>query len=376
MKKVVIIDHEPLTLRRMEIFRINELRERGVKLEFWDLSQYFHKGMQLVDTVDASFLVVIKNLEELECRLNALAIKDTIFIVETFNEYRYRAFFRLLSRKRCLMVRMELYATTLKNELSFWGKLKAANIQVIVRAIKFRFENLLNKIYHRYYQIKDYDIYISSGNRPEIDIHINHPDWENARKLKQTEYIPDNQKHVVFCDEYFPLHPDTLYFNKENVEELNKSVIPYREAICNFFEIVEREYHLKVIIAAHPKSDYSPDVFGGRAIYKYKTPELIRNCEFVIFHASTSISYAIIFNKPLLMITTPEYVRLKTNYNYQLSTARFLGLKNYNLQYENPGCPVRISDTLRDVYLYNFLTGKGIEDKDNVDILYDTFSEL
>ena len=40
----------------------------------------------------------------------------------------------------------------------------------------------------------------------------------------------------------------------------------------SFFNMIENN-GLKVIIAAHPKSDYKINPFEGREIYKYKTNE-------------------------------------------------------------------------------------------------------
>lgn len=40
-----------------------------------------------------------------------------------------------------------------------------------------------------------------------------------------------------------------------------------------------------------------------------RTMELVRDCALVLCHASTSVSYAVIFRKPLMFVTTDEIER-------------------------------------------------------------------
>lgn len=62
------------------------------------------------------------------------------------------------------------------------------------------------------------------------------------------------------------------------------------------------------MIAAHPRSDYpgKPDCFEGRSIIQGKTASLIRDSSFVIAHSSTAINFAVLYQKPVLFITTDE----------------------------------------------------------------------
>ena len=64
----------------------------------------------------------------------------------------------------------------------------------------------------------------------------------------------------------------------------------------SFFNMIENN-GLKVIIAAHPKSDYKINPFEGREIYKYKTNELVKNSTFTMAHMSSSINFSVLHNK-------------------------------------------------------------------------------
>ena len=61
-----------------------------------------------------------------------------------------------------------------------------------------------------------------------------------------------------------------------------------------------------MIIAAPPRSEYDkhPDYFGGRQVIKGRTVELVKQSELVLLHCSTSISFSVLFRKPMLFITS------------------------------------------------------------------------
>lgn len=376
MKKVIIIDHEPLTIRRVEIFRINELRERGVNVEHWDMSQYFHKGMSISDRVKTEYSRKILDLKELTDALDHSDIVNTIFIVEAFENYKYRTFFRILSERKCFCVKLELYATTLSGNLSLWQKLKIGNGKSIAKALNNRFIRILNRVYYKIHNIDIYAIYVSSGNNPSIDIHINHPDWEKALEVTKEPKRLVNKRYAVFCDEYFPLHPDLFYFEKEKIKNLNEVVRRYRTSLCAFFNKIEKEYNLEIVIAAHPKSDYPLGSFGNRLIIKYKTPQLVKDCEFVLLHASTSVSYAIIFDKPFGILTTLDYKKVKSIYYYQSIMSKQLNLNICNIDYDMNFSLNQLPQYMREKYIYDFLTSPGIEKENNTDILYKEFSTI
>lgn len=133
----------------------------------------------------------------------------------------------------------------------------------------------------------DYDIYLENRDTPvQYDINMG-----------------------VFLDEYLPFHPDFVQLG------LSVPTTPeeYYPGICKFFDYIEQEYGIHIVIAAHPKSNYEkyPDYFGGRSIIKGKTAELVRKSRFAIAHMSTSINFAVLFHKPIIFLTSN---RLKQSY--------------------------------------------------------------
>lgn len=83
----------------------------------------------------------------------------------------------------------------------------------------------------------------------------------------------------------------------------------YYKKLFAFLRLVEIEYKKNVIIAAHPTSRFFLDCAGtvnGFKYYKYKTKDLVRDCDFCLCEASTAISFPVFYDKPLILFKMKE----------------------------------------------------------------------
>ena len=92
---------------------------------------------------------------------------------------------------------------------------------------------------------------------------------------------------------------------KKKNDETSSNTYP---ALINLFNQLEEIFGLDVIIAAHPKTKHKkrPDYFGKRIVYSDKTLELIQSSKFVITRNSSSITYALNEDIPIIFIYTDE----------------------------------------------------------------------
>ena len=70
MKKLIIIGHEPLTIRLNKIFCIDQLIKSGVCVEYWDLSQLIFPGINISDKLVHPYIKHICKICELENELS------------------------------------------------------------------------------------------------------------------------------------------------------------------------------------------------------------------------------------------------------------------------------------------------------------------
>lgn len=364
MKKIVFIGHEPLTQRIKEIFYIDDYRARNIEVEYWDMSQYFFPGISLPEELNELYIRKIFNIEELKQRLLKEDTQKIVFIVEIFDCWKNRSFFRLLSDMKCEWVRIDMYANT-TIRLSFWEKLKVTSIYKYGYIINNHIKNIGLRFYKHFYHVQPYNKYFSSSAIIPDRIAINHPDYE---KFRAKCGIDKMEKHIVFLDEFFPFHPDMKYMLGEDCSYLGKT---YQETMTHFFDVLKKKYHLPVVVAAHPKSNYKGSEFGKVAIIKGKTDELVREAAFVVLHISTSLTYALLNDKPILLITTKEYQKVLMNHEYQKILGKLLNKPILNInKFQNEEIPVeKVDNKLREGYISDYLTSKECCASLNADII-------
>jgi len=178
-------------------------------------------------------------------------------------------------------------------------------------------------------------------------------------------------EYAVFLDEYFPLHPDFF------VSGIGKN--PYSDYRQYYLEInlmfkqIEAVSGLKVVIAAHPRAQYAslPDVFEGRKLIKGNTVNLVANAKLVLAHASTSLNFAVLFNKPVVFLA-PEKVRGGYYGILIRSFARNMGKKPYllaeleTIDIENE---MVLDPVAYEAYRENYIKTIGSQDKHFWDIV-------
>ena len=114
------------------------------------------------------------------------------------------------------------------------------------------------------------------------------------------------------------------------------TVNQYYPSLCRFLDYVEVELQLKVIIAAHPKSNHVdyPEYFGKRRVLRDQTLNLIKKSKLVISHASTALTYVVLEKKPLLFLTSAEYEADLSYSKFMKMMALSLGTSLINIDEE------------------------------------------
>jgi len=136
-------------------------------------------------------------------------------------------------------------------------------------------------------------------------IHTGSMDYQLFSRYSQ---FPPQQKHIVFLDEFEPFHPDYKRSKEPNPISPEK----YYPLLSSFFLKIELIYGQKVIIAAHPRADETlyKFFFNNRCIKKGITAELVRDASLVLAHSSTAISFAVLWKKPIILLTLDSFEKI------------------------------------------------------------------
>ena len=171
-------------------------------------------------------------------------------------------------------------------------------------------------------------------------------------KLVKKRILDD--KYIVFLDEYIINHPDFKILNKK----IDKEKLYYQE-LNKFFNFIEKTFKFKVVIASHPRADleYNKIKFPKHNVFIGNTPQLMKYSEGCITHASTSVNFAVIFEKPILFITTNRMKR--SRYANELLSSWFNKIPlnisaSYSLEDVTSG--FKINNKYMKQYFYKFIS--------------------
>jgi hypothetical protein len=377
MKDIVIIQSTPLTKHTYKIFHIDELLCAGFNVEYWDMSQYFFPGITLMDEIKENYCKYINSIAILKNKLQNIIVRNTLFIVEVFDCWKNRKFFKLLKKIGCFTVRFQLFATA-DIPIGIFNRFIQENSKGKFRMFKSFFTSKLYNLYRKIYHFSSFDVEISSN--PSLNcsqtVFINHPDYEQSKE----DYYKNNLfnfKYAVFLDEYFPLHPDLIYCNKFQIN--NEDSKNYLKIMCNFFEIIEQQFNIQIVIAAHPKSKYTETDYGNRCIMKYVTGQLIKYAQFAILHSSAAVAFAAIWHCPLLFCSTNKYKKLLIrNHEYIYKLSQYFNAPLINIEHlTNSELPnPYINNNACEDYKYTYLTRPEIEKLKNKDIIINYLKKL
>jgi|WetSurMetagenome_2_1015567.scaffolds.fasta_scaffold00106_11 hypothetical protein len=364
MKKVIYIAYAHLSQKVVRDQYMDYLRAEGIEVEYWDLVSLLFGGSGEANMIERDYVFTPNTYDELDKMLGAPGNRDAIYIILIVYEGRFVRLFRLLNKYKC------------KTFFILWGQFPCRTtsrwlnkvVGGIFRPIRLGKETL-NRIKgiacKKLKLVNPFDVVFAAGYAPMTLYHdagkvvpINSIEYDDyIRSLSINERLVEGG-YAVFLDIYLPYQKNNLKLNHLGAIDPHD----YFSACNRFFDLVERKFGVKVVIAAHPRSDYENNTFGGREIYRGMTPKLVKDSDFVISHNSTSLSYAVLNMKPIIFIFTNEMKRLYKNTPTMIlihEIASYLGSNVYNIDEIIDGGHIamsRISPERYENYKYGYLT--------------------
>ena len=356
---------------------MRDLIGAGFEVECWDVTDIYFKDVDFTGIVERDYVKKLDNLQAVEDRLKTIDVKDTVFIFTIPLQVVSLRLYRLFSRYGCIMF---TFAQGLmpngSKDISMARKiLKYAGSLVNARILALYFSNKAPLLYKKLKLIKDYDAVFATGSitagmhkKNSKVVPINYIDYDNYLRIRDDRNRLVDGDYCVYLDTNLPYDSD---FKALKI----KTVTPdkYYKALNRFFGLVEKKYGVEVVIAASPKSEYAEGSFGKRRIYKYKTNELVKDCSFVIADLSTSIAYATLYKKAVILYYTDE-IRNLSYFEGIKNFAAILDCNMYNVDSlgDESRLEIKPVDLKKyDDYKYAYLTSKESENRSSKDIVLD-----
>jgi len=209
----------------------------------------------------------------------------------------------------------------------------------------------------------DTDIFVSGSKKDELIytgligkntvlLKVHSRDYNLCLGLKS---FKNNKPHVVYVDTDAIDASDYILTGKK----INVSIKTYKEKIKSYLAWIEKNYGVEVIIAAHPKSRiyHNKKEFEGFRVVHGDTASLIKSSEFIITEGSTSISYAVFYEKPLILFSMSEI----NFFEHTCSFAKELNKQIINIDFLSNETRVSMDKELLNksnynYYKYNYMT--------------------
>ncbi len=310
IKKIVFLLEAYFNRRDYERFGIRILEDQGFQVEVWDCTYFLtseeYRRILPIDPVVCHNLTVFRDEYSALEALRGLGETGFVVCLVHFN-LNSRNLYRAMTKAK---IPYCIHGFALPRSLTradiFASKVRNISVKKLMRRIRDFW--LLNPWFYRSPDIilgcgQDYRSSGFNVSRKSRVLWTHSLDYDIHLALKDKPLAPDAALGV-FLDEYLPYHPDFINAGQA------PAVTPeeYYPLLRNFFEYLQREYRVRIVIAAHPRSDYGahPDCFNQFPVVRGQTARLVRDCAFVLMHHSTAVNFAVLYRKPIIFMTTDK----------------------------------------------------------------------
>ncbi len=383
-KKIICLCYVPVNQQLEKTHYIREAIQDGFTVEYWDLSEIFFPGVEFAG-IEKDYVRKVGSYRELEGMIRAQELTRCFFVITvTFYAMAIRLH-RLLTKYHCyttIFARSSLPEWSLRE--SPWTRIiRICRSRQIIKGMKEKCLYGAGCAWKAIRLIKNYDLVFAAGsadaskyNSLSRIVRLNHVDYDDYLGLNDGSHRIADDPYCVFLDDNLAYDTDYRALNLKTVEPSS-----YFQSLRSFFDFLEKDHAVKVVIAAHPKAAYRGGEFGDRLIFKGRTNELTKHCRYTIAHYSTSISFPVLYKKPVLFIYTDEMKDMfcfKHIQNY----ASALGGPMYNIDQflREPGTrkiAVGTVDPFKyDDYKYKYLTSPDSENELSCDVFLRTMRSL
>lgn len=363
-----MISTGPVDNRIRVLFALEDLLGLGINIEYWNVSKF--TVQELGNSVYIKDLAIysINDIQEFEDKIKEQKRSGVLYI--TYMNYFSKTFscYKKLTKYDCKI----LYCVN--------GCLPELDYKKRFNSISFKkiWNSVIEKIYSSLFlsniiKCADYELLtcgkaslVYKTNSNTIVKRYNSTDYEIFCNESLEPICSD--KYIVFIDQYYPYHRDIAlhgwkYINSDR----------YFSLLNDSFSQIENLYGCKVVIAAHPASELYKvkNPFDKRMIYFGVTNNLIRYSVAVIAHNSTAISFAVLNNKKLMLLTSNEIVTNYSTFHYMMVKYKtILDCPMYNMDHIKVDYSFKnIATSKYNQYKYDYLTNKETEKYSNLEIL-------
>lgn len=311
MKRIsfIILHCSSLTRRWYEYYHLEELI-KNFNFSYWDCSSLVYPHFTTDNSIQEDFVEKLTSIDSLEQKLKNMG-SNSLLAIDIHRCEQNLPILRMISKYRHTVLFIDFFSNTINQSkkdkfIDDYTSLK--NIRR--KYFSFLISRMLNTIY---ISCKDNATY-----------RINHPDFETYLQNANKPMLLPDCKYIVYLDNNFPFHPEIKY--REPSLNIDSIAEGFYQSLNVFFDKIEKHYACKIIIAAHPAAMYKENPYGGRKMIANQTGLLVRDSMGVLMHTSNAVSFAYLYNKPVVLLYNQYYKCFKLEYRRLVKCGRQLKL--------------------------------------------------
>ena len=389
INKVIILVETTFNGRDYKRFGVDILLKNGFDVHVIDfcalLHLKFYETIEIYDIVEYANYRCVKNISDVTSELNKFTRNSFIINFLQFNLNTYKVY-RLISKYTIP------YAVLGWPPVLFYEYLKNENISVLDN-IRRKIRNFrLSKIQHyllaylpisllglkpaRYVfcsTLKS-DIRIKVVDKSTEIVMIHAFDYDNY--LDSLKMVVEYTNTIVFLDQNLPLHSDHIIHPSNNIPTPDD----YYPHLCRAFDRIEIIFKAKIIISCHPRANRAllDDYYNGREVVIGETNDVVRKSLFCIAHYSMSISYAVLYKKPIIFITTNSIEKSELGYKIIKCASYFKQRvinisKNFSLDIKKD---LYFDDDIYKQYMTDYIKSKNSSDEKYWNVVSDIIKAI
>ena len=357
---------------------MDELVALGADVEYWDIGAIIHPHVSITKRIDSEHSKIIYSIAHFRTLLDSIDVSSTIFACEFYVPIWNAQILRLIKKSECKCVKFYWYDNvaypSVNGKFPLFNRLRQNLMSKM--AVRQRLNNLNIRIETKLGLIKYDKIFSTSSYSSIATDRVNHYDYQtycNFVKCHKGKIIDDGP--IVFLDIDFPKHSDFRIFYGYEASE--SDCISYYDTMSGLFDIIEKQTGKEVVIAAHPKSAYKGFEYGGRKIIKNKTIELVASSSACIMHASASISFIALFDKPIVFVVADQMKAFPPMLDWMKRQASYFKMPLYSVSPNNYNEPIfsKIDPNIREDYICTFLASPETRNMSNGSIIIKYLNE-
>jgi len=302
--KIVFMPMLPLTHRDYENLGIKYFHEKGYDVSVLESHQLLLAGYK--NSVTLEYMKFEKHFEP-------TTVEELFTIIKPLSENDY-IFFYLASKEALSLLNQMKKITQAKFATYISGSVPPHNYKcdlydTMKFSLRFFIRHYINKLGLRTFTS---DLYFTGAPRDQLifpflsgidtkKLHVHSRDYELC--MHTTGYS-HAKPYCVFLDTDVIDASDYILFGDES----NKNIEAYQNKLVTFFNWIQLNMKVVIIISAHPKSRIflKQETFYGFKVIHNQSASLVKNSEFVLSEGTTAVSFPVYFNKPMIFFTMEE----------------------------------------------------------------------